>query len=322
MDFDFTPDQQALREAIVRIVDDNRDLPRSGGVVEPRACHPATAMEQAFVQGGYLDLALEPGCGAVEAAILVYEAALSPLVMELGGAALVAPLLTGKALPRPVALARAEDLPRGVRFLAGARTVLVDCGDDVAVLDMTGREVAALESPFAYPLGRLTAAPDLTSAQRLPGKGGELRRLWRIALALEAAAAMEAAVRFTTDYVKQRQVFGRPVGSFQAVSHRCANMLLLVEGARSALYYAAWAADAEPERLAEVSALAKATASDAARQVTGDAIQAHGGIGFTWEADVHWLYKRAQTSAVWLGGAGAHRAALAAILRERAAGAV
>lgn len=286
MDFDFTPDQQALREAIVRIVDDNRDLPRSGGVVEPRACHPATAMEQAFVQGGYLDLALEPGCGAVEAAILVYEAALSPLVMELGGAALVAPLLTGKALPRPVALARAEDLPRGVRFLAGARTVLVDCGDDVAVLDMTGREVAALESPFAYPLGRLTAAPDLTSAQRLPGKGGELRRLWRIALALEAAAAMEAAVRFTTDYVKQRQVFGRPVGSFQAVQHRLSADAVKCRGVYWLAMKAAWSGSPLD------AALAALHAQRAVPEVTYDTHQFNGALGMTLEHALHcWTFR-------------------------------
>ncbi len=81
MDFDFTPDQQALREAVLRIVDDNRDLPRERGVVEPRAFHPATVLERALADGGYFAVALEPGCGAVEAAILVYESALSPLVI-------------------------------------------------------------------------------------------------------------------------------------------------------------------------------------------------------------------------------------------------
>ena len=97
----------------------------------------------------------------------------------------------------------------------------------------------------------------------------------------------------TLDYVKDRKQFGVPVGSFQAVSHRCAQMLLQTESARSTAYYAAWAADADPERLAEAAALAAAAAANGGREVTASAIQAHGGIGFTWEADVHWLYKRA-----------------------------
>ena len=93
------------------------------------------------------------------------------------------------------------------------------------------------------------------------------------------------------------------------------------EGGRAATYYAAWAADAEPERLPMAAAMAKAWTSDAGRSVTGSAIQLHGGIGFTWEADVHWLYKRAQLDAALLGGARSHRARLARIAAERAAAA-
>jgi alkylation response protein AidB-like acyl-CoA dehydrogenase len=94
-------------------------------------------------------------------------------------------------------------------------------------------------------------------------------------------------------------------------------MLLSTETSRSTAYFAAWAADADPERLPEAAALAGAAAADAGREVTASAIQAHGGIGFTWEADVHWLYKRAQLDAVLLGGAGRHRAALTRIAAER-----
>ncbi len=307
MDFDLTPDQQALREAIVRIVDDNRDLPRSGGVVEPRAFHPATAMEQAFAAGGYFDIALEPGCGAVEAAILVYEAALSPLVLELGGAALVAPLLTGEALARPVAMARAQDLMRGVRFLGEARTVLVDCGADVAVLDMTGREVAPLDSPYAYPLGRLAAAPDLSAVRKLPGKGAELRRLWRIALALEIAAAMEATVQFTTDYVKQRQVFGRPVGSFQAVQHRLSADAVKSRGIYWLAMKAAWSASPLD------AALAALHAQRAIPDVTYDAHQFNGALGMTLEHALHCWTFRLRWLQGEMGGQRGHAAEVAAL---------
>ena len=95
-------------------------------------------------------------------------------------------------------------------------------------------------------------------------------------------------------------------------------MLRSTESAKSATYFAAWAADAEPDRLPEAAAIAKAAASSAAIETTGNAIQAHGGIGFTWEADVHWLFKRAQLDAAFLGGGGAHRARVAALAaRER-----
>ena len=96
-------------------------------------------------------------------------------------------------------------------------------------------------------------------------------------------------------------------------------MLLDTERARSLAAFAAWAADADPERLPEAAAMAKAAASDAGREVTAGAIQAHGGIGFTWEADVHWLYKRAQVDAALLGGAKHHRARLAALVARRLA---
>ena len=141
--------------------------------------------------------------------------------------------------------------------------------------------------------------------------------------AAEVVGVCQRALEMTVEYVKERKQFGVPVGSFQAVSHRCAQMLLHTESARSTAYYAAWAADAEPSRLGEAAALAAAAAATGAREVAASAIQAHGGIGFTWEADVHWLYKRAQLDAALLGGAGRHRAALARIGASRvAAGAV
>ncbi len=118
----------------------------------------------------------------------------------------------------------------------------------------------------------------------------------------------------TVAYVKDRKQFGVPVGSYQAVSHRCAQMLLDTEKARSMTAFAAWAADADPQRLGEAAAMAKAAASEAGVEVTASAIQAHGGIGFTWEADVHWLYKRALLDASLLGGAKRQRARLAGIL--------
>jgi alkylation response protein AidB-like acyl-CoA dehydrogenase len=125
----------------------------------------------------------------------------------------------------------------------------------------------------------------------------------------------------TVEYVKDRKQFGVPVGAYQAVSHRCAQMLLDTEKARSTASFAAWTADADPDGLPAAAAMAKAAASEAGREVTAAAIQMHGGIGFTWEADVHWLYKRAQLDAALLGGAKRHRRQLARILGEKVAAA-
>jgi alkylation response protein AidB-like acyl-CoA dehydrogenase len=138
-----------------------------------------------------------------------------------------------------------------------------------------------------------------------------------VAVSSELVGVCERALEMTVAYVKDRKQFGVPIGSYQAVSHRCAQMLLDTEKARSTAANAAWAADADPVLLAEAAAMAKAASSDAGREVTASAIQAHGGIGFTWEADVHWLYKRAQIDAALLGGAKHHRARLAAILADR-----
>jgi alkylation response protein AidB-like acyl-CoA dehydrogenase len=145
-----------------------------------------------------------------------------------------------------------------------------------------------------------------------PGLGRAL-----VAVSSELVGVSERALEMTLAYVKDRKQFGVPVGAYQAVSHRCAQMLLDTEKARSTTAFAAWSADANPDGLAEAAAMAKAASSDAGRDVTASAIQAHGGIGFTWEADVHWLFKRAQIDAVLLGGAGRHRARVAAILAER-----
>ncbi|MGH2864967.1 MAG: acyl-CoA dehydrogenase family protein [Solirubrobacteraceae bacterium] len=147
-----------------------------------------------------------------------------------------------------------------------------------------------------------------------PGLGRAL-----VAVSSELVGVSERALEMTVSYVKDRKQFGVPVGAYQAVSHRCAQMLLETQQARSTTAFAAWSADANPDGLAEAAAMAKAAASQAGREVTAGAIQMHGGIGFTWEADVHWLFKRAQIDAALLGGAGAHRARVAAILAEKIA---
>jgi alkylation response protein AidB-like acyl-CoA dehydrogenase len=129
--------------------------------------------------------------------------------------------------------------------------------------------------------------------------------------AVGAAAEMLGAARrcldMAVEYAKVREQFGQPIGSFQAIRHKCAEMLLEVENSHAAVYYAAWALDANAEDAELAASVAKAYVGDASRKVCGDAIQVHGGIGFTWEYDLHLYFKRAKALEVQYGDADYHR---------------
>jgi alkylation response protein AidB-like acyl-CoA dehydrogenase len=127
------------------------------------------------------------------------------------------------------------------------------------------------------------------------------------AVAAELAGVAQRAMEMAVEYAKERKQFGRPIGSYQAVSHRCAQMLLETEAARSAVYYAAWASDNEPETAPLAASMAKAYASDAGVRVTNASLQVHGGIGFTWEHDLHLYLKRAASDASMFGDSRWHR---------------
>ena len=128
-----------------------------------------------------------------------------------------------------------------------------------------------------------------------------------VALAAESTGIAQRTMEMAVEYAKDRKQFDRPIGSYQAVSHRCAQMLLETENSRSAVYGAAWAADAEPESLPLAASIAKAYASDAGWRVPDASIQVHGGIGFTWEHDLHFFLKRGKANAAMFGDAKWHR---------------
>jgi alkylation response protein AidB-like acyl-CoA dehydrogenase len=137
------------------------------------------------------------------------------------------------------------------------------------------------------------------------------------ALAAELTGVAQRAMEMAVEYAQERKQFGRPIGSYQAVSHKCAQMLLETEGARSASYYAAWAADNEPETASLAASMAKAYASDAACRVTGASLQVLGGIGFTWEHDLHLYLKRARCGAIYLGDSRWHRERVASLVIDQ-----
>jgi alkylation response protein AidB-like acyl-CoA dehydrogenase len=197
-----------------------------------------------------------------------------------------------------------------------------DVADVLVVTAEGGRHFAVEPGAVAIEPARALDSTRPLSTVRFDGApGAELTgsfsRAWHATAVTAAAESVGVAARvmeMTVAYAKERKQFGRAIGSYQAVSHACAQMLLEVEGARSLTYWAAWALDNEPETASAASYSAKAYASDAAVGVTRSAMQLFGGIGFTWEHDLHLFFKRAEANAHAFGDARWHREQLAATL--------
>ncbi len=210
-------------------------------------------------------------------------------------------VLDGQTAELIVVVARAPGTSgaEGLTFF----TVSADAGGigrrALSCLDPT-RKLARLEfsGVRAEPLGELgTGGPALARTLNQAS----------VALASEMVGGAQKVLETSVAYAKTRVQFGREIGSFQAIKHKCADMLLAVELAKSAAYYAAAAADDDDPDLPALSALAKAAASDAYVQAASDSIQIHGGMGFTWENDTHLYFKRAKSSEVFLGDPNYHR---------------
>jgi alkylation response protein AidB-like acyl-CoA dehydrogenase len=325
MDFDLTDDQKEIKRVAHELLADRSPFAKVREAAEAAAYDGSLTRE--LVDLGWPGIAVAEehggqGLGTVELAVLAeelgYACASTSLVMSAAAAAAIqaggSPDQRARWLP---GLASGE-LCAGI----GTRGLAADAsGSDVVVL-LDGDEALLIAAPETEAFDAIDPTRRYARVTS-PGDGeplaaGAADRV-RTVLAAEVLGICQRALEMTLEYVKDRKQFGVPVGSFQAVSHRCAQMLLHTESIRSSTYFAAWAADADSDRLPEGAALAAAAAAEGGREVTGSAIQAHGGIGFTWEADVHWLYKRAQLDVALLGGARRHRAALARIAAGRAA---
>ncbi len=334
MNFDFSDDQHEIKRTARDLLGQRATLAKVREAAEAGAYDDALWSE--LVQLGWPGIAIAEahgggGLGTVELAILCeelgYAVAPSPFVSTVTAATVLEAAGSDEQRARWLpalasgeitgALGAAEGL---VPDADAAGVIVLLAGDDTArVLARDEADVTPVES--IDPTRRTArVAASAGAGEALPGDVALGVDRATVAVAAELVGVSQRALEMTLAYVKERRQFDTPVGAYQAVSHKCAQMLRDTEGARSATYFAAWAADAEPERLAEGASLAKAAASEGARDVTAAAIQAHGGIGFTWEADVHWLYKRAQVGAALLGGAREHRARLARLLAARLTG--
>jgi alkylation response protein AidB-like acyl-CoA dehydrogenase len=270
------------------------------------------------------------GLGVVELATLLEELGYACATVPLLGSVLAALAIehAGSEAQRSEWLPRlASGEARGALGLVrgdAAELVPDAAGADVVVLldgpSATLVEGGAVEAVDAIDPTRRYGRVAASGGTALEGDVGAAHDRALVTVSAGLVGVAQRALDMTVEYVKERKQFGVPVGTFQAVQHKAAQMLLDAEGGRSATYFAAWAADAEPAQLPGAASIAKAWTSDAGRSATSTAIQLHGGIGFTWEADVHWLFKRAQLDAAFLGGAGTHRARVAALAAEQRAG--
>jgi hypothetical protein len=196
----------------------------------------------------------------------------------------------------------------GLAADAGTADVLVDWAGG-SIEGASVEPVRALDPTRR--MFRVSAPPAARSPLGADVERGRLQAT--VMSAAESVGVAERAMGMAVEYAKERKQFGRAIGTYQAVSHACAQMLLEVRGARSAVYWAAWALDHEPETAPLAAACAKAYAGDAGRRVPRSALQVHGGIGFTWEHDLHFFLKRGEANAHAYGSGAAHREQVAGL---------
>jgi len=259
------------------------------------------------------------GLGMVELVILMEELgyALAPLPFLSGVAAGLALEVAGsdeqreRWLPgiasgevRATAGLASNGEARLVPDAEGAELIVLLSRDGGRVVEAGQAEVEPIDTIDAT---RRFARVRADGGDPLPGDAGAALDRIGVALAAELTGVAQHTMDMAVEYARDRKQFGRPIGAYQAVSHRCAQMLLETEGARSASYYAAWTADAETTSLPAAASMAKAYASDAAWRVAASSLQVHGGIGFTWEHDLHFFLKRAKAGGILFGSASEHR---------------
>ena len=306
MDLELSDDQRAVLEAVDALLARHAgparaiELAAKGAYDEP--------LDAALAEAGFTEMALGSETGALETALVCERVARAAGTVAFAATALVAPLVAGRALPGPVALARCDE-SGPIRFAPAARTLLVLDGERARAVPLAAADVTPVRSNFGYPLGRVSEAARRRGEPLAPGSGARLLAWWRVALACEALGAMDAALRQTARYLTQREQFGRPIGSFQAVQHRLAECAVQIEGARWLAYEAA--ARGAP---AEAAACAAAYALAAAGRVHRETHQLSGAIGYTTEHELHVFSLRLLALRFELGGEGAQLRALA---RER-----
>jgi alkylation response protein AidB-like acyl-CoA dehydrogenase len=326
MNFDFTDDQQAIKRTAHDLLANRFKMERVRELAEAGKYDDEAWKE--LCELGWPGIFIDEeyggqGLGAVELIILMEE---------LGYALAPVPFLSNAAAGLLIQAAGSEEQKQ--RWLPGIATgealgaaglvrgdeaKLVPDGDSAEIIvlcaeggvtvvprsDADVEPVATMDSTRRYARVRAGGGEAL-EGEPGPGIGAGL-----LAVSAELTGVAQHAMEMAVEYARDRKQFGRAIGAYQAVSHRCAQMLLETEGSRSASYYGAWTVDAEPDSLELAASMAKAYASDAGWRVCSSSLQVHGGIGFTWEHDLHFFLKRAKVDALLWGSSAEHRERIA-----------
>jgi alkylation response protein AidB-like acyl-CoA dehydrogenase len=329
MKFELSDDQALLRNSTRDFLTSELPLEKTRSVMEHGADGYEASAWRSLADMGYLGLTLPPalggqGLGTIELAIVLEEmgrvcapgpfldAVLAGALLTAAGGQekLVGDLVTGKTL---ITIAHRDSPFSGNHAAAttfeggrvrGTKYFVPFAAKTDALLVTTAAGIVLVRAPYdvvplqTFDLAQRFGEVKLDQQGTLVG-GRELLDRVDLLAAVGASAMllgiMSRALELTLEYVQTRQAFKRPIGAFQALQHRLADMLLKTESTRSAVYRAAWCLDTGAAETALACAAAKAYAGDAGRLVCGEAIQMHGGIGFTWELDLHFYFKRAKT---------------------------
>jgi alkylation response protein AidB-like acyl-CoA dehydrogenase len=352
MDFELSPDQVALQEAARDLLDDRAGHDQVRAHLSSGRPYDES-LWRALADQGWLAIALAEADGGVglswvEAAVLLEQIGrhTAPVpflpsllaLMALAGAdephsEWVGALASGERLgcvgwsKHADALRAAASGPAWtisgrlgpVEGAAVADIAVVVAADAVFAVEIEGsaRPPAEAAMDGTRVLSWLTF--DAAPAKRLGGAAlaAEILDRGAVGASAEILGGSDRVLEMAVQYAKDRVQFDQPIGSFQAIKHRCADMLVDVEGMRSSTWYAAWAISAGDPDASAAASTAKVWSADAAKRVMASGLQVHGGIGFTWEHDLHLYMKRSQFDRLNYGDAGYHRERLAGLLRSR-----
>jgi alkylation response protein AidB-like acyl-CoA dehydrogenase len=330
VDFELSEDQQALGQAAGDLLDGRSPMTIVRAAMD-RGGEADEKLWAAMVEQGWSALIVPEedgglGLGWVEAAVVLEQVgahvAPAPILGQLVALDVLGETDWGPRLVAGDAVAAvAPRLGEPVPYAPSADVVVVPEDGHLVALDLTGhRPPSEPAMDLTRPLGWLRPDAVVTAPRLVLGGGGEIAHFTdvaSVAYSAELLGVAQRALDLAVAYAREREQFGRPIGSFQAVKHRCADMLVDVEGMRSATYWAAWCVSAGEADASVAASTAKCWCSDAATRVLASALQVHGGIGFTWENDLHLYLKRAQLDALSFGDARFHRVRLGKMLRAR-----
>ncbi len=242
-------------------------------------------LDRELFDGGFLDIAFDPDLGAVSAALMIERLARLPYTVEAAASALIRPLI-GADLPRPICLVEEGKGRRPVRFLRPGATMLVVGKAQVSAFTADADHIRIEDTLYGYPMATLVVDPAAAGAVPLDVSADELRTRWRVAIAAEGAGLLAAALASTAAHVTDRQQFGRPIATFQAVRHRLAEAQVRANGAYWLAMKAARTLDPGD------AALAALHVQQSAGPAVYDFHQFLGAMGVTLEHPLHlWTYR-------------------------------